>query len=141
MRRCDYLPLTKTRSRTANEALRAVFTTSLLALCGCQTSLAVRTPSQPALREVTVNMGSMYYSPDTIHALAGQPLMVTFVNDDTVNHDFIIDRGASGMIHMFVPKGRRIATSLFFEEPGTVDFICSQSGHQAAGMVGKIVVE
>jgi plastocyanin len=101
----------------------------------------VRTPSQPALREVTVDMGSMYYRPDTIHALAGQPLMVTFVNNDTINHDFIIDRGTSGMIHMFVPKGRRIATSLFFGEPGTVNFICSQSGHQAAGMVGKIVVE
>lgn len=121
--------------------LRAVFATAVLGLLGCQTSPVVPTPHDSAFNEVTVNMGSMYYTPDTIHTRAGQPLMLTFVNNDALNHDFIIDRGALGMIHVFVPQGRRIATSLFFDAPGTVNFICSQSGHQAAGMVGKIVVE
>jgi len=122
----------------------ALFAGAAGSLAGClptRTLGAVHRPGPQPLTEVTIQMRDMHYTPDTIRVPAAQPLMLTFVNDDTTNHDFVIRGGDAGIIHLFVPSGRRIATSLFFDKPGVLQFVCSQSGHEAAGMVGKIVVE
>lgn len=114
----------------------AVFIFSaLVGAVGCVTG-----PRSFQSTEVVVQMGNMRYTPDIVRVKAGEPLMITFVNDDTVSHDFVIGDLADP-VHLFVSPGRRIATSLFFSKPGEFQFICSQKGHTAAGMVGRIVVE
>jgi nitrite reductase (NO-forming) len=91
------------------------------------------------MSEATIMMGDMRYSPDMIQVPAGQPLMLTFINNDSMSHDFVMQDG-SRTVHLFVSPGKQIATSLFFNEPGIYRFVCSQSGHQAAGMIGQIMV-
>lgn len=92
------------------------------------------------LTEVVIQMRDMRYTPGIIRINTGQLLMITLVNEDAMNHDFVIN-DESRPIHLFVSPGKRIATSLFFDQPGIFRFVCSQEGHQAAGMVGRIVVE
>lgn len=85
-------------------------------------------------------MQNIKYTPNIVRIKPHQALMITFVNTDSVNHSFVISNVAEP-IHLFVSPDRRIATSLFFEYPGVFQFECSQEGHKAAGMVGRIVVE
>lgn len=97
-------------------------------------------PRSIQISEATILMGGMQFTPHELHATVGEPLMVTLVNDDTVAHDFVMET-PSRTAHLFIPSGRRIATSLYFDIPGRYRFVCSQSGHEQAGMTGTIVVE
>ena len=122
----------------------ALFVVGLMAACG--TGQQARTADNPhrftdpvELTEVVVDMQSMKFTPNRIRTKAGQPLMITLINDDSLNHDFVI-RDDSKPVHVFVSPGRRISTSLYFELPGVYEFVCSQKGHESAGMIGQIEV-
>ncbi len=118
---------------------------SWIAMATLARALANGPPAAPngqriELTEVTIRMADMRFTPDTVRAVAGQPLMLTFVNEDDVAHDFVMNGGAQP-VHLFVPPRRSIATSLFFERAATIEFECSQPGHKVVGMVGQFFVE
>jgi plastocyanin len=113
----------------------------LLAGCGQSESTRVDpTPRSISTTEVTIRMQGTHYTPNSITIPVDRPLFLTLVNDDSQPHDMIL-HGLSQPVHVFVDSGRHIATSLFFPSSGTFRFVCSQPGHEAAGMFGTIISE
>ncbi|MBI2975700.1 MAG: cupredoxin domain-containing protein [Chloroflexi bacterium] len=92
--------------------------------------------AQPALA-ITLHAKDIAYDANAITAQAGQTLNVTFVNDGTLDHSFIID-GVLG--EQKAAAGHTITFSFTPGSAGTYEFYCAVPGHKQAGMVGTLTV-
>lgn len=130
---------------------------STIVLAGCAGSSATAKPL-----EITMETANMQYQPATIEVNAGQPVKLTFRNNDTVDHDFSIMEipmvfiGATAepmaghdmsnmttqpQLHMAVAMGQMGVLEFTPSKPGTYEFFCTVAGHQAAGMKGTLIVK
>jgi uncharacterized cupredoxin-like copper-binding protein len=87
-------------------------------------------------------------------ATAGVPITVVLVNNDPIDHEWLVgdaafhDRHRTGMethhgdrpTEVAVPAGTTVTTVITFPEPGEYRFICHLPGHEAYGMVGTLRV-
>jgi uncharacterized cupredoxin-like copper-binding protein len=87
--------------------------------------------------EATVTAVDLDFKPDSIDAVAGEPLNVTVANEGKVLHDFTLEEFD---FHVNVDAGETKETSLTIDEPGTYEAICTVAGHADAGMKVKVVV-
>ena len=85
---------------------------------------------------------------------AGEPLTVVLVNDDPIDHEWMVgddafhDRHRTGTepVHgtrpeeVTVPAGETRTTTVTFQQPGEYRFVCHLPGHEAYGMVGVVRV-
>lgn len=93
--------------------------------------------------KVTITAKAVKFDARTIRATAGD-LTVTFVNDDTIPHDFSVHEFDEQGLRATADPGGGEATATFPLEAGkTYRFYCSVFGgaHEAQGMKGTIVVE
>lgn len=140
--------------------LRKMLFTLILAvfLTGC----AGTTPSEAGAPEITVRATDFSYSPSSITVAVGQPVTITLENDGAIEHDFVVDQinvkdvessetGPAAHHQMghdevtydlhFYAKAKDSATLKFTAlEPGTYKIYCSIEGHEAAGMIGELIV-
>jgi uncharacterized cupredoxin-like copper-binding protein len=128
---------------------------SLILLSACSAA-----PSGPAT-EVTVEMSDFAYSPASITVPAGQPVTFTVKNIGNIEHDFVVEKidattnlvqdsgseahHAHGQeknydLHVSAGAGETSVFQLTVAEPGTYKVFCSVEGHEAAGMVGELIV-
>jgi uncharacterized cupredoxin-like copper-binding protein len=69
---------------------------------------------------------------------AGRFVVVTFVNDDPVFHDWVVEGLAN--VDANARPGQTQAIRFRIDEPGTWEVRCLVDGHAAGGMVGRLTV-
>lgn len=129
--------------------------TSLILLSACAAA-----PSKPAT-DVTVEMTDFAYSPSSITVPVGKPVTFTVKNTGNIEHDFVVEKidAATTLVHdsgseahhahgeeqnydlhVSAGAGETSVFQLTITEPGTYKVFCSVEGHEAAGMVGELIV-
>jgi len=88
--------------------------------------------------KLTIKTAGMRFVKDEVHVKAGQPVTLRVINRDDYAHAFDLDEFD---IHTPLPAGATFDASFTPTEPGRYRFYCSSLGHEAAGMVGVLVVE
>jgi uncharacterized cupredoxin-like copper-binding protein len=113
---------------------------------------AVGRSAEPVVVQIDIRYS--HFSPDTITVPAGRPITFVVVNDDPIDHEWIVgdealhERHRTGTepVHNARPTEISIdalherRTTVTFASPGTLTFICHLPGHEAYGMVGTLTV-
>jgi len=103
---------------------------------------------------VQVSMRFSAFEPALITVPAGRPVTFVLVNEDPIDHEWIVgdatvhERHRTGTEPVHEARPTEISvealseqrTTVTFAEPGTVTFVCHLPGHEAYGMSGTIVV-
>jgi P-type Cu+ transporter len=90
-------------------------------------------------QQVNIRAAALHFEPAAIHVRAGQFVVIRFVNDDTVFHDWMVEGLAN--VDAAARPGQVQQVRVRFDRPGTYRIICSVPGHAAAGMTGTLIVE
>jgi uncharacterized cupredoxin-like copper-binding protein len=113
---------------------------------------AVGRSAEPVVVQIDIRYS--HFSPDTISIPAGRPITFVVVNNDPIDHEWIVgdealhERHRTGTepVHNARPTEISIdalherRTTVTFPSPGTLTFICHLPGHEAYGMVGTLTV-
>jgi uncharacterized cupredoxin-like copper-binding protein len=113
---------------------------------------AVGRSAEPVVVQIDIRYS--HFSPDTITVPAGRPITFVVVNNDPIDHEWIVgdealhERHRTGTepVHNARPTEISIdalherRTTVTFPSPGTLTFICHLPGHEAYGMVGTLTV-
>ena len=128
-------------------------------LAACAPSVA----ATPQIKIVTINVKEFVYAPAVINAKADETLQIKLINAGSVLHDFSIQKIAlkdkavsvgdghdmssmGGMatkdpvVHVAANAGKSGTVTFTPTEAGEYEFNCTVAGHQAAGLVGKLIV-
>jgi uncharacterized cupredoxin-like copper-binding protein len=90
---------------------------------------------------IDLEMGEMYFNPDSISADAGSTVTINLENAGSMLHDFTIDDLGGERVHVELAAGESDSFTLNIpDEAGTYDFYCSVPGHRQAGMEGTLEV-
>jgi plastocyanin len=104
---------------------------------------------------VTITIRYSAFEPTEIGVPAGVPVTFVLVNEDPIDHEWLIGddefheahRSGTHATHGDVPTEVTIPaletarTTITFDEPGEYAYICHLPAHEAYGMVGVLVVE
>ncbi len=115
----------------------STFAIAMLVLSvGCRSA---RVDAGPITAEITVVTTEFKFIPDNLMLKAGDRVRLTLDNSEgKLPHDLkLVDL----KISVVAQPGQKTTTEFVATKTGTFDFICSVPGHQAAGMVGKAIVE
>ena len=106
----------------------------LLAACGGGGGSA----PTPAPLNVTIKAQDIKFDITEIRAKVGQTVNVTYINEGTLEHNFIIE----GVVpEKKIQPGQSAAFSFTPTAAGTLEYHCTVPGHLEAGMTGKVIVE
>ena len=95
-----------------------------------------------------------HYEVSEVTARAGVPVTFVLRNTDPIDHEWIVGDAAVHERHrtgtepvhdarpteVTIPAGTTRVTTVTFSTPGTYLYICHLPGHEAYGMVGRVVV-
>ena len=129
---------------------RAVVAASLLLLAG----LATGCGGAAAAERVTIEIAYSAFTPRHLTVPVGIPITFVLVNDDPIDHEWIVGddavhaahRTGTEMAHavrpteVTVPALATVETIVTFPDPGIYAYICHLPGHEANGMVGLLTV-
>ncbi|MDX6640213.1 MAG: hypothetical protein QOF12_1224 [Solirubrobacteraceae bacterium] len=114
-------------------SLATVAAALLVAGCGGSSSNSTGSTSsssnQPAAqtqsggstgKATTVTIKGFAFTPATVHVTAGTK--ITFVNEDSVDHDVTAKSGASFKSPLFGKGGHYVVTA---DKAGTIDYVCT----------------
>ena len=104
-----------------------------LALYTGTESVAVVLPGQ----SVNMDAFSMGFTPSTLIAQKGMPVVINLTNVD-INHAFDIDEFN---VHLVIAGGRTGRVMFIPNRTGTFEIYCSVPGHREAGMTATLIVE
>lgn len=107
----------------------AAVTSMVLAACGGGGGAGV---------SVTVKAQDIKFDVKEIKAKANQPVVVNYVNEGTLEHNFVVK---DFNVKETIPAGGKKTITFTPTKTGTFDFVCDVPGHTEAGMVGKLIVE
>ena len=85
---------------------------------------------------VEAKKGGFEYAPKSLTIKANTDTTITLKNSDAVTHDWVI---ADKNIKIEAAPGKNASASVTLPA-GTYKVICTQPGHEAAGMVGQLTV-
>ena len=103
---------------------------------------------------VEIDIRWSHFTPSQLRVPAGVPIRFRIVNDDPIDHEWIVGDEAAHAAHrtgtepshgsrpteQSIPAGGRVETVVTFAGPGTLAFICHLPGHEAYGMSGTLIV-
>jgi plastocyanin len=103
---------------------------------------------------ITIEIKYSHFNPSSITVPVGVPVTITLVNDDPIDHEWIIGddavqqrhRTGTELLHPVRPTEQVIpalsmrVTTITFEAPVTWKYICHLPGHEAYGMVGVAAI-
>ena len=118
-------------------------TSGLLAGCGTAAPVTVR---------ITIHYSA--FDPGAMSVPHGVPVTFVLVNDDPIDHEWLVgddafhERHRTGTEHHHgaVPEEVSIAalstarTTITFPAPGTLTYVCHLPGHEAYGMTGVLTI-
>ena len=90
-------------------------------------------------QQVTVKMSEMKFDPSTITVSVGKPVKLTVQNVGTVQHILAI-KGYE-MVTLVADAGASASTVFTPDKTGTFDIVCTEPGHEEAGMKGQLIVQ
>jgi len=94
--------------------------------------------SSPKGVSVTLKAQDIKFDLKEIKAKVNQPVNITFINEGTIEHTFVVvDLGVKETV---LPGQKKVVT-FTPNKTGTFKFICDVLGHPEAGMVGQLIVE
>lgn len=108
-----------------------------------------------APRTVTITIHDTAFDPAEISVPRGVPVTFVLVNDDPIDHEWLIGDEAFHDAHrtgtqashdtvateVTVPALGTVSTTITFDEVGTLTYVCHLPGHEAYGMVGTLTIE
>lgn len=86
----------------------------------------------------TIEAIGMSFVRDEMRVKAGQPVTLRVVNRDGYAHAFDIDEFD---VHLPLAAKETVEVTITPQQAGRYRFYCGSPGHEAAGMVGVLVVE
>jgi uncharacterized cupredoxin-like copper-binding protein len=109
----------------------------------------------PSPQRVTITIHHSSFTPSAVAVPAGVPITFVLVNEDPIDHEWLIGDDAFHLAHrtgthashdavpseVTVPALETRETTITFDDPGTLTFICHLPAHEAYGMVGVLTVE
>ena len=118
-------------------------------------SAATACAAVPEAREVTITIHYSAFDPVALTVPAGVPITFVLVNEDPIDHEWLIGdedfhaahrtgtHASHGAVptEVTVPALETVETTITFEQPGTFDYICHLPSHESYGMVGTLTVE
>ena len=131
--------------------IRALFALALAALAA-----GACTPANAAApTSVGIRIHYSRFEPNRIEVPRGVPITFTLVNDDPIDHEWLIGDATFHELHrtgteavhgdraneISLPPLVTKKTTLTFDKPGEVIFICHFPGHEAYGMIGIVLVK
>jgi plastocyanin len=137
-----------TRKR-ARLAFGAGLVAVVVAAGAAAVALAARPGTTPQTA-ITIEIKYSHFNPSAISVPVGVPVTITLVNDDPIDHEWIIGddavqqrhRTGTELLHPVRPTEQVIpalstrVTTITFDHPATEKYICHLPGHEAYGMVG-----
>jgi uncharacterized cupredoxin-like copper-binding protein len=104
---------------------------------------------------VTITIHYSAFDVTEVSVPSGVPVTFVLVNEDPIDHEWLIGDEAFHEKHrtgtheahgdvpteVTIPALETRRTTITFDEPGTLAFICHLPGHEAYGMVGTVTVE
>jgi plastocyanin len=141
----------------ARNRARLAFGAGLVALVLGTGAAAVVMAGRPAgtpATAITIEIRYSHFTPSTITVPVGVPVTITLVNDDPIDHEWIIGddevqqkhRTGTELLHPVRPTEQVIpamstrVTTITFDAPATWKYICHLPGHEAYGMVGVAAI-
>jgi uncharacterized cupredoxin-like copper-binding protein len=121
----------------------AVVAVALVAVAGC-------TP--PAPSEVTIRFHYSHFTPDAVRVRSAVPVTIKLVNDDPIDHEWIIGSPAVHDVHrrgtdavhdqlpteVSVPALSTKVTTVVFAPNAEQAYVCHLPGHEEYGMTGLL---
>ena len=110
------------------------------AVIGCGGSDATPTPEptpEPVAEALEVIGNQFRFDPDELTISSAASTTIRLVNKDVVEHDYTIDELE---LKIEAPVGGSGEATLDGIAPGSYRVYCAIPGHEAAGMVGSLVV-
>jgi uncharacterized cupredoxin-like copper-binding protein len=113
---------------------------------------AVSRSAEPVVVEIDIRYS--HFSPAAVTVPAGRPITFVVVNNDPIDHEWIVgdealhERHRTGTepVHNARPTEISIdalherQTTITFAAPATLTFVCHLPGHEAYGMTGTLTV-
>jgi uncharacterized cupredoxin-like copper-binding protein len=132
-------------SRRPRRLLAAPLLYAAAAVAGCQ----------PQSSTVTITIHYSAFDLTEVSVPAGVPVTFVLVNDDPIDHEWLIGDEAFHEAHrtgshashgdvpteVTIPALETVRTTITFEEAGDLAYICHLPDHEAYGMVGVLTVE
>jgi uncharacterized cupredoxin-like copper-binding protein len=132
-------------TRTARRLAAAAAILVVAAVAGCA----------PGPMTVTLTIHHSAFDLTEIRVPAGVPVTFVLVNEDPIDHEWLVGDEAFHEGHrtgthathgevpteVTIPALETATTTITFEEPGTLAYICHLPAHEAYGMVGRLTVE
>jgi len=108
----------------------------------------------PSAQTVTITIHYSAFDPPQLTVPTGVPVTFVLVNDDPIDHEWLIGDDAFHEAHrtgthashdtvpteVTVPALETAETTITFDEAGTFPYVCHLPGHEAYGMVGILTV-
>jgi plastocyanin len=125
----------------------------VLVAVGAAVALAAGSGPAPQT-QVTIEIKYSHFNPSAITVPVGVPVTITLVNDDPIDHEWIIGddqiqqkhRTGTELLHpvrpteQVVPALSTRVTTITFDTPVVWKYICHLPGHEAYGMVGVATI-
>ena len=125
-----------------------------LALAALAASACAQADAASLPKEVGIRIHYSRFAPNRIEVPAGVPIKFTIVNDDPIDHEWLIGDSAFHNRHrtgtepvhgdrpdeVSTPPNSIRTTTLTFA-PGTYTFVCHFPGHEAYGMIGVLIAK
>lgn len=92
-----------------------------------------------AVREITVTLSDFKFEPEEIRVKRGERVRLTLENKGTVAHDWTVRD--LNLASPRVQPGQSATYEFTVDQVGTFTSVCVEAGHEALGMVGKLIVE
>ena len=108
----------------------------------------------PSAQTVTISIHYSAFDPPQLTVPAGVPITFVLVNADPIDHEWLLgdetfhDAHRTGThashdtvpTEVSVPALESVETTITFEQPGTLSYICHLPDHESYGMVGLLTV-
>jgi len=103
---------------------------------------------------VEIRIRYSHYVPATLSVPTGRPIQFVIVNDDPIDHEWIVGDARVHEVHrtgaethhgtrpteVSIPALSRVTTTVTFVAGGSQLFVCHLPGHEAFGMVGTLEI-
>jgi uncharacterized cupredoxin-like copper-binding protein len=133
---------------------RHIRRSALLSIAAGLTTVSCASPGRtPTAQQIVVRASEFSFGPTKIEVLAGQPVKITLQNTGLIDHDWVVrdlrdesghsagsDHGPDSPVHVHAKAGQRASVQFTTKQAGTYRVVCTEPGHEQAGMVGQLIV-
>ena len=105
-------------------------------------------------QQITITIHYSAFDPADLTVPADVPITFVFVNEDPIDHEWLIGDEAFHEAHrtgthashdtvpteVSIPALETVETTITFEQPGTLTYICHLPSHESYGMVGTLTI-